>query len=1238
MNNIYSNSLLSLLTSKFSAKFHLLLMCLFVFLTPMFSFGQAASSYCFTASSGTYSALTGTTDTSLGNNTDDGTSSQILLPYTFDFGGVGYNRIVVSSNGWLSFANTSETYYSNSIDNATNIKPALFPLWDDLKNTDKPRYVTTGTTPNRIFKIEWNKQKWDYNSSGAVISFQIWLFETSNVIEYIYKREGSINGTGSATIGIYDAANTYLTLSDLGTAPTASSSTFTTSINARPADGQIYRFTPNVAPSGSSSQVFCASTSPTIASLAATGTAIRWYGVAVGGSELASSTPLVNGTQYYATQTIGGCESSTRLNVTVTLSPVAVITPATCSNGSDGAIAISGLNTPIEFKKTDNDYIDLGSAFLSNRSAFTVEGWIKFNLSDVGARMSLFGQNDVIEFFLDSGSNVIQLYTAGGGSVTTPLIAAGIGNNAWHHIAATGDGTNTKLYIDGVLKATGGSATLNYGSSTTYSAKIGSGVVDPVGTSGGGFTGQIQKVGFYSSALSSGAITSLATIPTRYLGTETGLIAGYNFLEATGTTLNSLPTGKNGTFVNTPEWKDYTYSWTKTGTPAYIAATKNISGLSPGTYHLAFNGVSCSPTTYTVSSLNSAPATPLIGAITQPNCVTTTGSVSFSGLPATGTWTITANPATAGLTGISGTGETTTIGGLNPGTNYTFIVSNGSCTSSPTANVPTDALITTTYTGSSWSTTPDLTMIGIINSNTPITSDVELCNCTVNSTNANIATGVTLKLQDKLTVNGTAKLTFENNASLVQINDVVNSGNITYKRETVTSIDKFDFTYWSSPVFPQTLYDVSPNTLLDKYMSFDAVTNDWFSENSITKVMERGVGYSIRGPQNHYPPNPIGTYRANFIGVPNNGTIRVPITATDANYLLGNPYPSALDATAFLNGNAGVLDGTIYFWTHNTDIAPSGSLYMYSSDDYATYNLTGGTAVADSDPDKSPTNPHKPTGKIASGQGFFATGIAAGDVVFKNTMRVGVDGNTGDNTQFFRTKNTKSKIASTIEKNRVWLNLTNTKGAFKQILVGYVTGATNEYDSSYDGYSFSLNAYIDFYSFLGNDAMAIQGRALPFNDSDAVPLGYSSTIAGSFSISIDELDGTMQSQNVFLEDKMQNVVHNLKGSPYTFTTGIGTFDNRFVLRYTDKTLGNTDFERVNSSVVVSKDKNELKIKSEIETIKRVTVYDLLGKKVFEKEAVNSTEFRSSSIGFSQQIGIVKVTLDNGQVISKKVIF
>jgi hypothetical protein len=43
----------------------------------------------------------------------------------------------------------------------------------------------------------------------------------------------------------------------------------------------------------------------------------------------------------------------------------------------------------------------------------------------------------------------------------------------------------------------------------------------------------------------------------------------------------------------------------------------------------------------------------------------------------------------------------------------------------------------------------------------------------------------------------------------LQINDqVINTGTITYKRKT-TPIDKFDYTYWSSPVKDQTLLAVS---------------------------------------------------------------------------------------------------------------------------------------------------------------------------------------------------------------------------------------------------------------------------------------------------------------------------------------------------------------------------------------------------------------------------------------------
>ena len=204
--------------------------------------------------------------------------------------------------------------------------------------------------------------------------------------------------------------------------------------------------------------------------------------------------------------------------------------------------------------------------------------------------------------------------------------------------------------------------------------------------------------------------------------------------------------------------------------------------------------------------------------------------------------------------------------------------------------------------------------------------------------------------------------------------------------------------------------------------------------------------------------------------------------------------------------------------------------------------------------------------------------------------------------------------------------------------MGYASGATNEYDGSFDGETFDGNEYIDFYSVSQDRNLVIQGRALPFDEMDTVSLGYKSKIEGNFNISIDEVDGLFKSQDVYLEDNLLNTTHNLKYAPYGFTTQAGSFDGRFVLRYTDKTLGKRNFDSLSNQIIISKDKNELKIKSELETIKRVTVFDLLGRKVFEKMTVNNNEFSSSTIGLRKQIGIVKVTLGNGQVISKKVSF
>ncbi len=167
---------------------------------------------------------------------------------------------------------------------------------------------------------------------------------------------------------------------------------------------------------------------------------------------------------------------------------------------------------------------------------------------------------------------------------------------------------------------------------------------------------------------------------------------------------------------------------------------------------------------------------------------------------------------------------------------------------------------------------------------------------------------------------------------------------------------------------------------------------------------------------------------------------------------------------------------------------------------------------------------------------------------------------------FFKLNNTKSKENSSIEKDRVWLNLYNSQGAFKQALVGYITGATNEYDNGYDGGTFDGNEFVDFYSVNQDKNLVIQGRALPFDESDEVPLGYKTTIVGDFTIDIAQADGLLATKDIFIEDKSTQTVKNLKEGAYKFTTEAGTFNDRFVLRYTNKTLGTDNFEKPENTI------------------------------------------------------------------------
>src|SRR5690606_29694381 len=124
-------------------------------------------------------------------------------------------------------------------------------------------------------------------------------------------------------------------------------------------------------------------------------------------------------------------------------------------------------------------------------------------------------------------------------------------------------------------------------------------------------------------------------------------------------------------------------------------------------------------------------------------------------------------------------------------------------------------------------------------------------------------------------------------------------------------------------------------------------------------------------------------------------------------------------------------------------VPDANGIYQYSQADYATYNLSGGTAAAPSAATGG-ANANIPTGRIGAGQGFFVRGITngAGVATFNNSMRLA-----GQNDQFYRNSDgTEMLITTNIERHRIWLNLTNSNSAFNQCLVAYVAGATNAKD------------------------------------------------------------------------------------------------------------------------------------------------------------------------------------------------
>lgn len=500
--------------------------------------------------------------------------------------------------------------------------------------------------------------------------------------------------------------------------------------------------------------------------------------------------------------------------------------------------------------------------------------------------------------------------------------------------------------------------------------------------------------------------------------------------------------------------------------------------------------------------------------------------------------------------------------------------------------------------------------------------------------------------------------------------------------------DLFTYNYWSSPVglinntlnnkeyhVPDVLFDGSdPNEAQEinfisgyngnsgspisiahywiwKFNNFP--TDDYASWQHVrnTGTMYVGEGYTMKGVANTNG-NVSDEQNYVFVGKPNNGDIA--LTINDNNdYLVGNPYPSAIDAVQFILDNGSIIEGngnlsgTLYFWEHWG--GGSHILAEYQGG-YATYNLSGGAPSASygtNDPDVGTGGvPTKIPGRyIPVGQGFFVIGESDGQIKFNNGQRVFRKEENGVSV-FVKQANPNTNVTNDEEnpedyydtrlKIRLGYNSVNT--IHRQLLVTEDPQASAGIDWGYEGI-LNENQMDDMFWQISDDKFVIQGIDV-IDEATILPIGIKTDTQGINTIMIDALENVPDDLNIYLYDSEQNLYHDLRVSNFSVTLGAGNHLNRFELRFSAETLSMEEDTLAESlSVFYANDQQEIVIYNpKLWDIQTVEIYNTLGQSVYQLNNLNQEEYsKIQSNNLSQGAYIISVSTKLYGTFNKKVI-
>ncbi|EJG00590.1 DUF11 domain-containing protein [Flavobacterium sp. F52] len=295
-------------------------------------------------------------------------------------------------------------------------------------------------------------------------------------------------------------------------------------------------------------QTFCSSENKTVGDLAVTGSAIKWYSSNSSNTALASNLALTNNTDYYASQTLNGCESlRTRIRVTVnskSSAPVAAASQSFCAaeNSKVQNLQATGANLKwyssssggtalaISQALSNGDYYvsqTANSCGESERTKVTVTINSIPSAPAVSSQAFCANDNKKVSDLMPSGATYKWYSAATGGTLYAGTETLSSGNYYVSQTNSCGESARTAV-----------SVTINNTTSPTASAQT-------------FCSGELKKVSDLSPSGASYKWYNANTGGTLYGGNET-LVTGTYYVSQTANGCESLRTAVNITVNQTP--------------------------------------------------------------------------------------------------------------------------------------------------------------------------------------------------------------------------------------------------------------------------------------------------------------------------------------------------------------------------------------------------------------------------------------------------------------------------------------------------------------------------------------------------------------------------------------------------------------------------------------------------------------------------------------------------------------